>query len=101
MRKARTAPLRLTAHLLLAVVLGLLTLQAIRAPHLHKGSTAGLYNEEHVLASLESTTGDVPLPGQVSALSIALVVRRDAPAPAGWISSEPARRTDPRAPPLA
>ena len=101
MGKARSGALQLTAHCLLAAVLALLTLHAVRAPHLHKGVTPGVYNEEHVLASLESTSGDAPLPAQTSSISILLLARRDAPAPGVWISSEPARRPDTRAPPLA
>ncbi len=89
------------ARALLVLVLALLTLHASQPLHLHKGTTPGAYNEEHVLASLESATGDVPLPDQVPAVSIPLAARPNEPTPDIEVSSEFARHADPRAPPLA
>ena len=103
MNTRRTRPERhsqLTAHLLLVVVLALLTLHAGTAPHVHKGTTPGAYNEEHVLSSLESTTGDVPLPDQAPSVSIALVAPSSVAAPERHVASAVARHADSRAPPL-
>jgi hypothetical protein len=51
------------ASALLPAVALVLAVIRIGAPlHLHHGTTAGFYNEEHVLAALDSVTGDAPLP---------------------------------------
>jgi hypothetical protein len=91
---------QLTVHLLLVVVLALLTLHAGQPPHVHKGTTPGAYNEEHVLSSLESTTGDVPLPAQAPSISIALAAPSSVPTLERPVSSAVARHADSRAPPL-
>ena len=88
------------ARVLLAFVLALLTLHAGQPSHLHKGTTPGAYNEEHVLASLESAVGDVPLPDQAPSLSIGLATQRAAPVPEHRVASTFARHRDSRAPPL-
>ena len=89
------------ARILLAFVLALLTLHASQPSHLHKGTTPGAYNEEHVLASLESAVGDVPLPDQAPSLSVGLATQRTAPVPDRRVASTFARHRDSRAPPLA
>ncbi|HXJ82234.1 MAG TPA: hypothetical protein VMS64_26575 [Candidatus Methylomirabilis sp.] len=91
----------LVARLLLAFVLALLTLHAGQPSHVHKGTTPGAYNEEHVLASLESTTGDVPLPDQVASVFISLDARSSVPILNHGTSSSVPRPADSRAPPLA
>ena len=99
----RTRPERrnpLTVHLLL-VVLALLTLHATQPVHVHKGITPGAYNEEHVLSSLESTIGDVPLPDQTETVAIALIAPSSVVVPLPLVSSAVARLADSRAPPLA
>ena len=103
MKSARTRPERrsqLMVHLLL-VVLALLTLHATQPVHVHKGITPGAYNEEHVLSSLESTTGDVPLPDQAPTVAIALIAPSSVLVPLPPVSSAVARHADSRAPPLA
>ena len=92
---------QLTARILLALVLALLTLHAGQPPHVHKATTPGAYNEEHVLASLESVVGDVPLPEQGPAIAVALSTRAPVLAPDRHFSSEFAQHADSRAPPLA
>jgi len=87
-------------HLLL-VVLALLTLHATQPVHVHKGITPGAYNEEHVLSTLESTTGDVPLPDQAPAVAITLIAPSSVVAPLPPLSAAIARHADSRAPPLA
>ena len=93
-------PGRLAARVLLAFVLALLALHAGQPTHVHKGTTPGAYNEEHVLSSLESTTGDVPLPDQAPSISIGLVAPSSTPTPEHHVSSAVARHADSRAPPL-
>lgn len=92
---------QLTIHLLLVVVMALLALHAGQPPHVHKGTTPGAYNEDHVLWSLESTTGDVPLPDPPPSISIALVAPSSVPTTDGHASSAVVRHADSRAPPLA
>jgi len=56
-------PFRIAAIVgLLAVVALALPLKAAQPRHLHQATSAGLYNEEHVLAGLEFLGGDVSLP---------------------------------------
>ena len=103
MNTARRHPERrgqLTVNLLLVVVMALLALHAGQPPHVHKGITPGAYNEEHVLSSLESTTGDVPLPDQAPSISIALVAPSSIRSPERPVASAVARPADSRAPPL-
>lgn len=74
MRLRLSGPLRLTAAaLLLALVAVTVPLKASYPRHVHEASTAGLYNEDHVLASLEFLAGDGPLPDLPAAASLALV----------------------------
>ena len=61
------------AALLLALVTVTLPLKATHPRHLHEASTVGLYNEDHVLASLEFLGGDGPLPDLPAAVSLALI----------------------------
>lgn len=46
--------------LLLVLVSLAVPLKASRALHVHEADTVGLYNAEHVLASLDSVLGDLP-----------------------------------------
>jgi hypothetical protein len=86
--------------LLLVLGLALTALRAAQPLHRHHGATLGVYNEEHVLAALDSTISDVPLP--VGQTSIALdLVPATPQLPAGARPPAPAARlTDSRAPPL-
>jgi hypothetical protein len=61
------------AALLLALVAVTLPLKASYPRHVHAASTAGVYNEDHVLASLEFLGGDGPLPDLPAAVSLALI----------------------------
>lgn len=74
MRLRPLGSLRLAAAaLLLALVAITLPLKAGQPRHAHEASTAGLYNEDHVLASLEFLGGDGPLPDLPAAVRLALV----------------------------
>ena len=92
---------QLTIHLLLVVVMALLALHAGQPPHVHKGTTPGAYNEDHVLWSLESTAGDVPLPDPPPSISIDLVMPSSVSTSDGHASSAVVRHARSRAPPLA
>jgi hypothetical protein len=60
------------ASLLLALVSLVVPLETSQVPHVHEAGTTGIYNEEHVLASLDSLLGDLPLPGAGSAAFVPL-----------------------------
>ena len=60
--------------LLLLVALAV-PLEASQPLHLHEAGTVGLYNEEHVLASLYSVSGDLLLPDAPPTVFIAHVGR--------------------------
>jgi len=86
---------------LLGVVLVLGVVHAGQPLHLHHGTTAGLYNEEHVLAALDSVAGDAPLPESPTAIPSGVPAGPTAPASDAWLLGPAARHTDPRAPPVA
>jgi hypothetical protein len=54
--------------LLLLLITLFVPLEATQPTHLHDGGTVGLYNEEHVLASLDSVCGDLPLAAACAAV---------------------------------
>jgi hypothetical protein len=101
MRALARLPFRhLTLLALVALTLGALVLEDAQLLHLHGGDRqAGLYNEQHVLATLFATSSSgAPLPAVAAALLIVL---------AGFIglpeyvrrSSSAARHASSRAPP--
>jgi hypothetical protein len=92
---------RLAAPALLLIVVALAGLQASQPLHLHHGASAGLYDEEHVLAALDSVTGDAPLPDSVPSLAIEISTDRGPLAASDGIPAPAARSSAPRAPPLA
>jgi hypothetical protein len=61
------------ATLLLVLVSLAAPLKASQPLHVHEAGTAGLYNEEHILVTLDSLSGDLPLPDLGSAVFVALV----------------------------
>jgi hypothetical protein len=87
--------------LLLVVAVALCVLHTAQPLHLHHGATAGVYNEEHVLAALDSVTGDAPLPAAPPGAGIDLAPT-EAPRFTDAPPAAPALRTTrSRAPPLA
>ncbi len=92
---------RASRWLLLALVTLAPPFEAGRPFHIHEAATAGLYNEEHVLAALESLTGDAPLPDGPPALWVPLVVATSVLAAGARSGAPVVRLADPRAPPLA
>lgn len=93
-------PVRIAAAaLLLALVAIALPLKTGQPRHLHQATSAGLYNEEHVLASLEFVGGDVPLPDGPPSDVVALVVFPCPAGPAERHADPVASLTDSRAPP--
>jgi hypothetical protein len=100
MRRRRIGPLRIVSlALLLALVAIALPLEAGQLRHLHQASSAGLYNEEHVLASLEFLGGEVPLPGGPPGDFVALVTAPCAPGSVERHADPVASLADSRAPP--
>jgi len=86
---------------LLALVLALGAVHAALPLHLHHGASAGLYNEEHVLAALDSVSGDIPLPDAIPGVGIDLAPTKTAPPAIGPPIAPLVRLTASRAPPLA
>ena len=100
-RPISVTPARAWVVLLLAVVVGLGLVQTAQPLHLHHGASAGLYNEEHVLAAVESTAGEAPLPDAPPGVGIQ-VAPAAAPRPPDASPMPPvARHTESRAPPIA
>jgi hypothetical protein len=86
--------------LLLVLVSLAVPLKASRPLHVHDADTAGLYNEEHVLASLDSVLGDLPLP-EAPAAFVALVARACLSAGGARLSVAALDLAGSRAPPRA
>ena len=85
--------------LLLALVAIALPLKAGQPRHLHQATSAGLYNEEHVLAALEYLGGDVSLPDGPPTGLVTLVAS-PCPASSAERHADPvASLADSRAPP--
>jgi hypothetical protein len=99
--RSRTRPAALPLCGLLALALGLAVAGATLPPHLHHGATAGLYNEEHVLLSLDSVSGDAPLPDPVASVSAVLPAGPSVLGARAEARSSAPRHADPRAPPAA
>jgi hypothetical protein len=100
-RASRHRSRHLGIVLLLVVVAALGMVHITQPLHLHHGTSAGLYNEEHILAALDSVTGDAPLPAGLPGVGIDLAPTA-APFAAGVAPAAPVvRNTQSRAPPLA
>ena len=89
------------AVLLLALVSLAVPLEASQPIHLHEADTAGLYNEEHVLASLDSLSGDLPLPDARPTVFVTLVASACLTAGDARLGAPALNLADSRAPPLA
>ena len=86
--------------LILVVAVALGVLHTAQPLHLHHGASAAAYNEEHVLAALDSATGDAPLPAAPPGAGIDLAPT-EAPRFTDVPPAAPALRTTrSRAPPL-
>jgi len=90
-----------TITLLLMLVSLAAPLEASQPLHLHEAGTAGLYNEEHVLGSLDSVVGDLPLPDARFAVFIAIVADARLGAGGARFSAPALDLAGSRAPPLA
>ncbi|HET8575630.1 MAG TPA: hypothetical protein VFO18_00920 [Methylomirabilota bacterium] len=86
--------------LLLALGVSLGLVDAVQPLELHQSPSAGLYNEEHVLAALDTVSGDAPLPHVLGPLSLPLAAGAALPAAEPRVFATPLRHTGPRAPPL-
>jgi hypothetical protein len=87
--------------LLLAVALVLAVFRAGAPLHLHHSASAGLYNEAHVLAALESITGDAPVPAAAPAALFDHTAATAQPFAGAAPPAPVAPHADPRAPPAA
>ena len=87
--------------LLLVLVSLAVSLEASQPLHLHEADTSGLFNEEHVLASLDSVLGALPLPDARASAFIALVTGACLTAGGARLSVAALDLADSRAPPLA
>lgn len=93
---------RTTVALLLLTLVSLaFPLEAGHPRHVHKVGSAGLFNEEHVLASLDSLSGDLPLPDAGAGAFVALVATACLLARGARPSTPAPTLSDSRAPPLA
>ena len=100
-RGSRRRLLGFSIALLLVAVVALGALHTALPLHLHHGATSGAYNEEHVLAALDSAVGDAPLPAAPPDAGIDLAPT-EAPRFTDVPPAAPALRTTrSRAPPLA
>jgi hypothetical protein len=100
-RRSHRGACAATITLLLMLVSLAVPLEASQPLHLHEAGTAGLYNEEHVLRSLDSVVGDLPLPDARFAVFIALVAGACLTAAGARLSAPVLDLADSRAPPLA
>jgi hypothetical protein len=99
--RARHSSNRRGIALLLVAFLVLAVVAAGQLSHLHDSDEPGLFNEEHVLAALDSVTGALSLSGRAPTIGIGLV-RTAARLPDGvWPAAVSPRRVASRAPPLA
>ncbi|HTE66056.1 MAG TPA: hypothetical protein VK736_07335 [Candidatus Binatia bacterium] len=89
------------APLLLVLVSLVVPLETSQLLHVHEAGTAGLFNEEHVFASLDSLSGDLPLPDAGPAVFVALVAGARLLARGVRLSSPLPSLSDSRAPPFA
>src|SRR5262245_27252984 len=87
--------------LLVAVSMVLAVIHAGQPLHLHRGATTGLYNEAHVLAALESITGDAALPAPGPDVQPALEPTRAERSAHAASEGTPLGHADSRAPPTA
>ena len=100
-RRARAKFPRRGIAVLLTALLALVVMGAWQPLHLHHSDAAGLFNEEHVLAALDSVTGEIPLSGHVPLVGLD-VVRTKARLPDGARpDAAVTRHADSRAPPRA
>lgn len=100
-RTPRRRPRLAGIALLLGVVAVAIPLQASEPLDIHDGLTPGFYNEEHVLAVLDSVVGDGPVPEVTTGFFVALVAAACVLASGTRISAPAVCLADSRAPPLA
>lgn len=89
------------AALLLVLVSLVVPLESSQILHVHEADTPGIYNEEHVFASLDWLSGDLPLPGAGSAVFVALVASACLLTGGARLSSPVPNLAGSRAPPFA
>jgi hypothetical protein len=90
-----------TSTLILFVFALAFQLDAMRPPHAHGGETAGIYNEEHILAELGSLHRIASLPEGAPAIVLALSTTAAVVSARVHPRSPDASPSGPRAPPSA
>lgn len=86
--------------LLLVLAAVAVPLEAGQPLHLHESTSPGIYNEEHVLASLDSLSADAPLPDAPAAAAVAPVAAAGISAGSARLTAPVVSLADSRAPPL-
>ncbi|HTK90921.1 MAG TPA: hypothetical protein VL948_11760 [Verrucomicrobiae bacterium] len=102
MRALARLPLRhVTLLALVALTLGALVLEDAQLLHLHGGDRqAGLYNEQHVLATLFATSSNgAPVPAATAAALLVVLAGAIALPEDVRLAASAARHAPPRAPP--
>jgi hypothetical protein len=102
MRALARLPLRqLTLLALVALTLGALVLEDAQLLHLHGGDRqAGVYNEQHVLATLFATSSSGAAPPAVAVATLLVVLAGFIALPEDVrLAASAARHASPRAPP--
>ena len=89
------------AGLLLVLVSLAVPIEASQPLHIHEAGTAGLYNQEHILASLDSVSGDLPLPYAGPSVFVALIASPCPLARGARLAAPSPSLSDSRAPPIA
>jgi hypothetical protein len=91
---------RVVALLVIALALGGLIVEQSQLLHVHKGESAGLYNEQHVLAALlAAPSGGAPLPDAPALAFLVALVGLIALLLFWWGGVPAPRHAAPRAPP--
>jgi hypothetical protein len=100
-RARRRSSIVLAARLVLAALaVGGLIVESAHLPHLHGDETSGLYNEQHVLATLLATVSGAALPEAPAAILLAVLAGLVALLEGVRPSVAAARHAASRAPPL-
>jgi hypothetical protein len=99
--RRRSLLVRASLLVLLALALGGLLVENGQVLHVHADESAGLYNEQHVLATLLATlSGGAPLPEAPAAALLAVLAGLIALFEGVRRSVAAARHAAPRAPPV-
>ena len=92
---------RVAVLVFIALTLGGLVVEQSRLLHVHKAESAGLYNEQHVLAALlAAPSGGAPVPGATALAFLVALVGVVALLRGPHLGAPVRRHAAPRAPPV-